>query len=428
MRLNSFLSLVKVGTLALYQDNKVIFIRIIELLRVGTYNWVAILMFDTPPLKKMSNSVTERLKHNIQRIMQIWEVRARNEVGASRHQDSLVLQDSLPLYLNQLVDELSTLLKRTSTQIATAQTETTRIGTQHGRERAGYAGYSMTQLILEYHILRQVIFQVLEEEAPLDVRERDIIIDSIEQAVNDAATQFSQTLRDIQEMFMVTLTHDLRGPVNVIKLGTQLILRRLTHGDTHLDVVTRMISAIDRMDTMIQNLLDASRLRAGQSLKFEFEECHLDLLLQEIVEDLNFTYGERFVLVSESDIKSSCSRKQIRRVIENLTTNAVKYGDPDTPITLTLQQTDTQISITIHNEGMPISPEAQSILFQQFRRTISAEEQTGWGLGLFLAKSITEAHQGIIEIESAEGKGTSFIVKLPTLMAQSRHSRSSSSF
>ncbi|MBD2100058.1 HAMP domain-containing histidine kinase [Leptolyngbya sp. FACHB-261] len=166
---------------------------------------------------------------------------------------------------------------------------------------------------------------------------------------------------------------------------------------------------------MIQNLLDASRLRSGESLKLEFEECSLDSLVQDVAEDLNFTYGERFVVVSETDSKISCSRKEIQRVIENLATNAIKYGAPDTPITLTLQPTETQISLTVHNEGKPISSEDKSILFQQFRRTIAAEDQAGWGLGLFLAKSIVEAHQGTIEVESAEGKGTSFIVKLPKL-------------
>ncbi|HEY9301574.1 MAG TPA: HAMP domain-containing sensor histidine kinase, partial [Phormidium sp.] len=273
-----------------------------------------------------------------------------------------------------------------------------------------------TELIFEYHILRQVIFEVLEEKAPLGVRERDIIIGSIEQAVNDAATQFSDTLRDIQELFMVTLTHDLRGSINTVKLGTQLIMRRLERGDSHVQVTMRMISAIDRMDSMIQNLLDASRLRAGQSLKLEFEECDLDRLLQEVVEDLRFTYGERFKLISDSYVKSYCSHKEMRRVIENLAINAIKYGTPDTPITLTLEQTEKHINLTIHNEGNPIALDAQSILFQQFRRTICAEEQIGWGLGLFLAKNITEAHKGTLEVESAEGKGTSFIINLPKVI------------
>jgi signal transduction histidine kinase len=361
----------------------------------------------------MSNRASDRLKQNALLIMRIWEERARDEVAASMHQDSLVLQNSLPLYLNQLVDELSTRIDRTPARITADQIESTRIGKLHGGERAGFADYSMSQLIFEYHILRQVIFQVLESEAPLGVRERDIIIGSIEQAVNDAATQFSQTLQDIQELFIVTLTHDLRSPINVLKMGTHLIMRRLERGDARVDVGVRMLNAIDRLNSMIQNLLDASRIRAGQGLNFEFEECDLEMLVQDVVEDFNFTYGERFVVVSNSDIRSYCSRKEIRRVIENLVINAVKYGTPNSPITLTLQQTETQISLTIHNEGNPIAPDAQSILFQQFRRTADSSEQTGWGLGLFLAKSIVSAHQGTIAVESKEGKGTSFIIKLP---------------
>ena len=364
----------------------------------------------------MLNHTSEHLKQNAQRIMRLWEERARDEVSASMHQDSLILQNSLPEYLGQLVDELSTKIKRTPARIKTDKLESTRIGKQHGHERAGFADYSMTQLIFEYHILRQVIFEVLEEDAVLEVRERDIIIDSIEQAVNDAATQFSQTLQDIQELFMVTLTHDLRSPLNVIKMGTQLTLRRLEQGDSHVNIAAKMLSAIERLNSMIQNLLDASRLRAGQSLKFEFSECRLDSFVRDVVEDLSFAYGERFVVVCEGEIRSNCSRKEIRRVIENLAINAVKYGTPNTPITLTLDQTETHISLTIHNQGSPIPLDAQSILFQQFRRTASAQEQTGWGLGLFLAKSIIEAHQGTIEVESAQGKGTSFIVKLPKIL------------
>jgi signal transduction histidine kinase len=360
----------------------------------------------------MSNPTSDRLKQHAQKIMRIWEERARDEVSASLHQDSLVLQNSLPQYLNQLVDELSTKIE-TPARIKVDKLENTRLSKQHGHERAGFADYSMTQLIFEYHILRQVIFQVLEEEVPLEPKERDIIIDSIEQAVNDAATQFSHTLQDIQELFTITLTHDLRGPLNVMKIGTQLTLRRVEQGDTYANIAAKMLSAVERLDSMIQNLLDASRLRSGQSLKLEFEECSFDSLVRDVVEDLRFAYGERFVVVSDADIRSKCSPKQIRRVIENLAINAVKYGAPDTPIILTLQKIETHITLTVHNEGTPIALDAQSILFQQFRRTVSAEEQTGWGLGLFLAKGIVEAHHGTIEVESAEGKGTSFIVKLP---------------
>ena len=358
---------------------------------------------------------SKRLQQNAERIMRLWEERARDEIRSSLHQDSLILQNSLPQYLNFLVTELSTTIDRTPARIDADKVESDRIGRKHGRERAGYADYSITQLIFEYHILRQVVFQVLEEEAPLTPRERDIIISSIEQAVNDAATQFSETLSEIQELFMVTLTHDLKNPLNVVRMGTQLVLRRFERGDSHFDVTARMIGALDRLDVMIQNLLDASRLRAGQSLNLTFANCDLEQLIQEVIEDLNFAYEDRFVLISDGAIEACCSRKELRRIIENIATNAVKYGAPHTPITLTLRHNATSIHITIHNEGQPISPEAQSILFQQFRRTKTAGEQKGWGLGLFLAKNLVEAHQGTIAVESEEGKGTSFIVKLPVV-------------
>src|SRR4028119_1699015 len=102
----------------------------------------------------MSNAASDHLKQNAERIMQIWEGRARDEVSASMHHDSLVLQNSLPQYLNQLIDELSTKIERTPVRIIADEVESKRISSQHGRERAGYANYSMTQLILEYHLLR----------------------------------------------------------------------------------------------------------------------------------------------------------------------------------------------------------------------------------------------------------------------------------
>lgn len=361
----------------------------------------------------MSKPASSRLKQNAARIMQLWEERTRVEISASTHKTSLVLQNSLPQYLDQLVDELSTKIERTSVQVEADKAESTLIGQKHGRDRAGLADYSISQLISEGHLLRQVIFQVLEEEAPLEVQERDIIISSVEKVVNDAATEFSETLQNIQELFMETLTHDLRGPITIIKMGTQMILPRLEQGNSPIDVVAKLNGAIKRLDAMIQNLLDTSRLRAGQSLKLEFADCDLEDLIQDIVTDLTFTYGKRFVVVSDFTTRCYGDSKELRRVIENLAVNAVKYGASDTPITLTLRQTETQISLIVHNEGNPIAPEAQATLFQMLRRTTATGDQKGWGLGLFLAKSITEAHQGTIEVESAEGKGTSFIVKLP---------------
>jgi signal transduction histidine kinase len=101
--------------------------------------------------------------------------------------------------------------------------------------------------------------------------------------------------------------------------------------------------------------------------------------------------------------------------LENLIGNAVKYGAPDTPITVGLRSGETAVELSVHNHGPVISELEIPLMFQQYRRSKSAEAgtKTGWGLGLTLVKGVTDAHKGKIRIESAEGKGTSFILELP---------------
>jgi signal transduction histidine kinase len=96
--------------------------------------------------------------------------------------------------------------------------------------------------------------------------------------------------------------------------------------------------------------------------------------------------------------------------------NAVKYSTPDSQVTLLLEFGKKAVELTVHNEGKPIAENEIPLLFQNFRRSKSANEgtKTGWGLGLTVVKGVIEAHKGKIRVESKEGKGTSFILEIPT--------------
>src|SRR5689334_12317341 len=122
----------------------------------------------------------------------------------------------------------------------------------------------------------------MEEEAMLTPAEREVIVASIEQAVNDAATQFSETLRDVQEKLTHTLAHDLRSPITAAKTSAQLLLRRPDDVDHCINSATRILNNMDRLNSMIHDLLDASRIRAGQGLPLEFNECDLDLVARQV--------------------------------------------------------------------------------------------------------------------------------------------------
>ncbi len=364
-------------------------------------------------MRKTSSSASERLTRNTTKIMKYWEERARREVGAACHQESLALRDSLPEMLQLLATALSTTVDRSDLRILIDRFESERVGRKHGKERAGSLNYSMDQLILEYHILRQTICEVMEEEAILTPIEREAIVASIEQAVNDAATQFSDTLRDIQEKLTHTLAHDLRGPLTVAKTSAQLIMRRPDDENHCIKAASRISNSMDELDSMIHDLLDASRIRVGQGLTLEFDELDSDLIARQVADEANLTYGNRFVVKSTTPCFGYWNENGLRRVMSNLTTNAAKYGAPDTPVTISLIQHEDSISLSVHNEGSVIPKDEQAILFEQFRRSRTAGTAKGWGLGLTIVKGMTEAHHGTVRVESEAGKGTTFTIDLP---------------
>ena len=360
-----------------------------------------------------SNTTSNRLKRLIPEIMNLWEQRALEEIQAANLQETLALRNSLPIYLTQLVDALSNTINRSDARARSDKNDSTRIGKKHGRERAECLDYTMDQMIVEYHILRQVICDVMEQEAELSAVEREVIVCSIEQAVNDAATQFSDSLRDFQDQLTHTLAHDLRNPLTTVKANAQLIAGRPTDEKGSADRAYRIIKGIDRIDKMIQELLDASRIKAVEKLSLKFNECDLDWLAKDVAADFNLTYHDKVIVHSNLSCVGCWDENGIRRLIENLVSNALKYGEANSLVTLSIEQSDDDATLSIHNEGNPIPKSEIPGMFEHFARSKSVQNKIGWGLGLSIVKVITESHRGTIRVESDAEKGTSFIIHLP---------------
>jgi signal transduction histidine kinase len=366
----------------------------------------------------MPNQASELLKSKSEKIMKNWEERANSEVLPAFELESLALRDSLPELLKQIADALSTTIDRTEARKIWDRKESLRIGQKHGRERASSHTYTMDQMIFEYRILREVICDVMEENKPLSPVSREVIVGAIEQAVNDAATQFSETLKLIQERLASSLTHDLRGPITVAKMCSQIMMERADDSTLVLGTATKILKSMDRLDSMIGDLLDASLIRTGESLPLKLENCDLMEIVNECAEELNLIYSGRFVVVADTMVNGCWSKVGLRRIIDNLATNAIKYGAQNTAVTLSVSQNDSNVIFSIHNEGPAISTEDQKILFKEFCRAKSAEGQKGWGLGLTVVKGLAEAHHGSVSVKSDSANGTTFIVEMPKFKPQ----------
>ena len=221
--------------------------------------------------------------------------------------------------------------------------------------------------------------------------------------------------REVRQRFVTTITHDLRSPLSAVQSGIELLLTHSGDAEWREHLLKIILNGVKRADKMIQDLLDANRLRAGQKLPIHVGMCDLFAMTEKILCELSLVHGNRFRIVATQPIEGYWDCNGLRRVIENLLNNAVKYGSSDTPITVVLEGNENTIHILVHNYGKEIPREEQATLFEPFQRTLDSKAniKEGWGIGLTVVRGVAEAHGGRIYIESESQKGTTFIVELP---------------
>lgn len=244
------------------------------------------------------------------------------------------------------------------------------------------------------------------------------IVNGVYVSVTDNSVQRNQleelmNSEAIRDRFMSALSHDLRTPLTSAILSSQLIPRKTT--DSSVSTLAKKIEqSLKRVDKMIEDLLDANRLRAGQKINLKIQELDLSELVRTTIADLELIHGDRFVVDIPEKFITFLSPQNIRRIIENLCTNAIKYGSSSAPVSLFIHPHKTDFELGVHNFGNPISKEDAKSLFLQFFRTQKAErgEKKGWGIGLSIVKGVSEAHGGHVSVDSNE-EGTTFRITLP---------------
>lgn len=220
--------------------------------------------------------------------------------------------------------------------------------------------------------------------------------------------------REAKDRFFAGLSHDLRTPFAVAKSSAEL-LELLLPSESDLKQFTSVIKKnMDRADNMIKDLLYAKQIQSGEKIPLRVKKVELVGLIKETLANLAVIHGDRFILKGDSDVMGCWDPSLIRRAVENIVINAIKYGHEDLPITVIVNSTDNNASIKIHNFGEPISESDQQRIFQPNQRgQIETNLFPGWGLGLTLVVGITKAHNGTVALSSNRDDGTSFFLEIP---------------
>jgi PAS domain S-box-containing protein len=238
-------------------------------------------------------------------------------------------------------------------------------------------------------------------------------------AVERAALVEKTRIQEFQERFLAILGHDLRNPLAAIDMGVGM-LRDQLHDPSAIRILDRMRSSSTRMTRMIEQILDLTRSRLADGLEMDSAPMDLLLTLTRIVDEMRVAFPTRTIYLRSPHLHGTWDGDRLEQVFSNLIGNAILHGDPEKPVTIQASAHAGTVSVSVHNDGLPIPASIQPTLFNPFRRG-ERESRTaktaGLGLGLYISHEIVRSHGGAIEIQSTAAEGTTFQVTLPVEQA-----------
>ena len=241
---------------------------------------------------------------------------------------------------------------------------------------------------------------------------------AIENALAYAALQ---NLDEAKRKFILTVTHELRSPVGVVRS----LLRTLSGGyagaltDVQADMLTRALRRTDFLQTLIDDLLDLAAGKAGLRMDETPRPVDLVPIVAQVVERYTIPATEKNITLTmeapETPLMATGVEEQFDRAFNNLVSNAIKYTPKDGQVTVSLQTVEGQAQLVVSDTGIGIPEEAQAHLFEEFYRAPNAKARIkeGTGLGLIITKDILARYGCMIRLKSALGQGTTFTITCP---------------
>ncbi len=259
-----------------------------------------------------------------------------------------------------------------------------------------------------------------------------------ERLLNERVARESQMLalqatNQRMDEFIGVASHELKTPMTSLMANVQMSERGLRSWLNELKgsersavaryhhLLERTERQVQRLDRLINDLLDVSRISAGK-LEMRPEPCNVVEIVRDAIETQRAAWPHRmisFVAPERSSMEVMADADRIVQVVTNLLTNALKYSAPDCPVVVRAYARQASVRVEVHDEGPGLTGEQQSHLFERFYRAPGIVQRdgsgVGLGLGLSICKTIIERHAGAMGVESVVGKGSVFSFTLPRL-------------
>jgi signal transduction histidine kinase len=216
--------------------------------------------------------------------------------------------------------------------------------------------------------------------------------------------------------FVSLVSHELRSPMAAV-IGAARTLQdrwRELSADQRSSFLALIGDETSRLATLIGDVLDTSRIEAG-TFTYAFTDVDVSELVRDTVAMVRLAQDEVEVVAKTPNPIPSvrADRERLKQVLVNLVENAVKYSPPGAEVEVSAWSENGRACVTVSDHGPGIPREQHGLIFEKFGRANVGGGKPGTGLGLFIARSITEAHGGSLDVRSAPGQGAAFTLELP---------------
>lgn len=233
----------------------------------------------------------------------------------------------------------------------------------------------------------------------------------------ESARNAAESALKLRDEFLVVASHELRTPLSALLLhleGTRRLLTDRPDGERVPQKVAAACRQATRLAELVETLLDVARLQPT-GVELRREELDLAALASRAVEHLRpqaAGRGSSLELNLDAGVIGRWDGGRIEQVIVNLVTNAIRYGE-GAPIEVSVTKDATKAKLVVRDRGIGIEDRDLGRIFGKFERAVPTSKYGGFGLGLYMAREIAEAHGGAIHARSEPGKGSIFVLELP---------------
>ena len=224
-------------------------------------------------------------------------------------------------------------------------------------------------------------------------------------------------VEEVRRDFVANVSHELKTPVGAIRLLSDAMQDAADDPEAVRRFATRMSIEAERLGTLVQQIIELSRLQADDPLDAPVA-VHLDDVISAAVDTSRMDAESKNIQVmvgGTPDLQVFGNAQQVAAAVSNLVSNAVSYSDPDSTVLVTTRADDGAVDVSVVDQGIGIPAEELDRIFERFYRVDPARHRStgGTGLGLSIVKHVAATHGGEVRVWSAEGQGSTFTLTLP---------------